>query len=184
MTLPTDVIYPLHSDLIKAGDPESLELYMRNLVETMTERDRQIVGNVNGNISQFMPEVFGLTVAGQGTYPAESQAGWYLRQGIMVDVWFDVVWSAHTGNGFMYLRLPYKVAKSPFVLLRPFAGILEQSTITLGAGYTSTFGEAEPDTFRYNLVQAGSGMATALLALPATGRILGHVRYIGQEIET
>jgi hypothetical protein len=182
MTLPTDIIYPLQTDLLKAGDPESLELYMRNLIETMTERDRQIVGNVNGTIQQFTPEVFGLTTAGTGTY--NGQAGWYLRQGIMVDVWFDVAWSAHTGTGFMYLLLPYKVAKSPGALLRPFIGLLEQSTITLGAGYASTFGEAEPDTFRYNLVQAGTGMTTALLALPASGRILGHVRYIGQEIES
>lgn len=184
MTLPTDVLLPLQSDLIKAGDPETLELYLRNLIETLTERDRQVVGNVNGTINQFSPVVKGSVTAGTGTYAAGEQVGWYLRQGIIVDVWFDVIWSAHTGAGFIYVELPYQVAASPnSTVMRPFVGQMETSGITYTVGYTSTFGEGEPNTFKYNLVQTGSAQTAALLAIPGSGRLLGHVRYIGKDIE-
>lgn len=177
MTLPIDIIFPLRPDQIRAGG-QQLELYIRDLVNSLTDMYKDVVNVVNGSLRQFTPVIAGRTTAGTGTY--SWQSGWYLRQGLMVDVWFDVQWTAHTGTGVMYLILPYKVANSEN---RPFAGTLATSTLAYTAGYTATFCEAEPDTFRCNLVQYGSGVAMANFNVTAAGRLIGHVRYPGQEFE-
>lgn len=178
MTLPTDIILPLRPEQIKSQDPDQLELYIRDLINSLTDMYQDIVGNVNGSTRQFTPVVKGATTSGTGTYT--SQVGWYLRQGLMVDVWFDVVWTAHTGTGSAYVQLPYKVANSA---IDPFAGTLGTATLALTAGYTATFCVAVPNTFQCNAIQYGSAVPMLNINVPAAGRFLGHVRYIGQEFE-
>lgn len=178
MTLPNDIIYPLDTDLLREGDFTSLKKYIRLLVESLTERDRQVVDVVNGTIQMFSPILKGSTVAGVGTY--NYQTGWYLRQGLMVDIWFDISWSAHTGTGNLYVELPYTVANSEN---NPFVGTLNSSNITYTAGYTAVTCRAEPNTIKCNIMQYGSGVALAVIAVPASGAISGHIRYIGKEFE-
>ena len=180
MTLPIDIILPLRPEQIKSGDPADLELYMRDLVNSLTDMYQSMVQNIDGTLQQYTPTIRGSVTAGTGTYTA--QTGWYLRQGIIVDVWFDIVWTAHTGTGNAIITLPYKVAKSPnSTLVRPFAGTLGSSVIPFAAGYTSLICEAEPDTFNCNGIEYGSGVPFINTGVTPVGRYIGHVRYPGQE---
>ena len=141
-----------------------------------------IVQNVNGDIRNFTAKVSGTTSAGVGTY--DHQIGWYLRQGLMVDVWFDVEWTAHTGTGNLFLNLPYKVfnTRSPTATNKPFVGVLQPDTVTFATGSAAVI-NAIPNTFRGEIWEYGSGVATANIALAGTGEIIGHIRYVGTEFE-
>jgi hypothetical protein len=178
MTLPTDIILPLRPEQINSADPAQRELYTRDLIYSLTRMYQDIAQNVNGDIREYSVTVEGSTTAGSATYT--NQTGIYLRQGLMVDVWFNVTWSGHTGSGDMYVTLPYQVFKG---LFDPWVGELFVSTIALTGGYTGTFGIAFSESFKYVVVQYGSGLPALNLALPASGSLYGHVRYVGTEFE-
>lgn len=177
MTLPTDIILPLETDLIKSGDPDSLELYMRNLIDTLTDMYQQLAQNVNGFIREWTPIVFGTTSDGTGTY--DHAGGFYLRQGIIVDVWYDVQWTAHTGTGNVGIKLPYKAANATTV---PWEDVCGFSTLNLGA-YSYLTSNVDPDSFDMLFVRNGSGLARQFQPIAGAGRLLGHARYIGKELE-
>lgn len=175
--LPQEIIFPLRPQQIKSGDPADLELYMRDLIYELTEMYTNIVNNVNGRLAQWTPVVKGFAVEGVGTYTY--QTGWYLRQGLIVDLWYDVAWTAHTGNGALIMNMPFKAANTENV---PWVGG-NWSDIALTAGYSNLVMSVNSDSFDGVLLQTGSGVAIANAILPAAGRILGHVRYVGKEFE-
>jgi hypothetical protein len=178
MTLPTDIILPLRPEQIKSGDPAQLELYMRDLVNSLTEWYQDSTQVINGSLQQWTPTVYGTTSAGTGTYAR--QTGWYLRQGLMVDLWFDVAWSAHTGSGNLAILLPYKVAKSDN---QPWVGVIQSKGLNnFGAG-TYLVMNAQPDSTEGTIVTCGSGIASSSIALAGNGGIVGHIRYVGQQFE-
>lgn len=165
MTLPTQINFP----------PED---NVREIVKTLAEMYENIAQAVNGDIREWTPKLVGLVTPGVGTYTR--QTGWYLRQGIIVDLWFDLEWTAHTGVGAAYIELPYKVKNSQNF---PWSGELNMSGITLGAGYTKLFLLAQPNTFFGLIFGEGSGVAFASLSIVTSGRLIGKIRYIGQEFE-
>lgn len=175
--LPQEIIFPLRANQIKSGDPADLELYMRDLINELTEMYTNIVNNVNGTLTQWTPVVKGFAVAGLGTYTR--QTGWYLRQGLIVDLWYDVAWTAHTGAGALIMNMPFKAANTQNT---PWVGG-NWSDIPLTAGYTNLVMSINSDSFDGVLLQTGSGVAIANAVLPAAGRIIGHVRYVGKEFE-
>src|SRR5690606_310373 len=128
---------------------EQLELYMRDLITTLTTMYQDIVQNCDGNIRQWTPIVFGFTTAGTATY--SRQTGWYLRAGLMVDLWFDIQWSGHTGTGALILQLPYKAAATENF---PWMDAVF-TTLALTAGYTSTMISANSDSIQGVVLQAG-----------------------------
>lgn len=180
MTLPTDIIFPLQTDLIKTGDPESLQLYLRNLIETLTDMYQQIAQNVNGYLRQWSPTAYGLSTAGTGTYT--HQDGWLRRSGIVTELWFDIGWSAHTGTGGLAILLPYKAAKSSN---QPWVGVIQSvsSSNNFGAGYTYLVWKAEQNTTQGTIVRCGSTVASAEQPIANVGSYVGYIQYIGQEFE-
>ncbi|MCK5344706.1 MAG: hypothetical protein KAR20_14930 [Candidatus Heimdallarchaeota archaeon] len=182
MTLPTNIILPLRNEAILSNDPKRNQQYQRELIFKLQEMYADIVQNVNGDIKEFDSTVSGTTSAGVGIY--DSQTGWYLRQGLMVDVWFDVEWTAHTGTGDLFLQLPYKVFNTRAFgeTNKPFVGVLQTSSVTFAVGTAATI-NAIPDTFRGEIWEYGTAVATANIALAGTGQIIGHVRYVGTEFE-
>lgn len=177
MTLPTELIFPLNEDRLKSRDPLAIGEYVQELVTTLSNMYRDLAQNVDGDYRQFVPKIIGSTIEGIGTYTY--QEGWYLRQGLMVDVWFTIQWSAHTGTGDAYVNLPYKVKN---VLTTPFVnGVF--GTYPLSAGYTCMFGSAESNTFNYFLYENGPGLTVQSLNVVGNGTVIGHIRYIGQQIE-
>lgn len=177
MTLPETNILPLRQDFEKWDD---LNKYLRELVFELTERDVQVAEAVNGYIKanafvqkdQWTPTLDGST--GNG-FTYTHQIGWVYRQRLLVDVWFDVAWSATTATGNLFLDLPYLVAVSAE---KPFVGVVQSSTFAYTGG-TGIVINAIPNTYRGEFWNVGTGFATANQAVAAAGQVIGHVRYIG-----
>lgn len=186
LTLPINIILPLRSEAILSNDPKKHEQYQREFVFRLQQMYADIVQNVNGDIREFSATVSGTTLTGVGTY--DHQTGWLLRQGLMVDIWFDVQWTAHTGTGNLFLNLPYKVfntrppAVAPGDTSMPFVGVLQPSSVTFASGTASVI-NAIPNTFRGEIWSYGDGIPTENVAIAGTGQIIGHIRYVGTEFE-
>jgi len=182
LTLPTNIILPSPT-----ADPESFIKYQQDLISSLQSMYEDIAENVNGEFrSEYGPDeggswtpiLKGTTSAGIFTY--SSQVGWALRKGIMVDAWFDIIWTSQSGaSGNLYVELPYLVAVSNGM---PFVGTIQSSGITYSGG-TGIVINAIQNTFRGELWNVGSGFTTANQSVTSSGRITGSIRYIGQEYE-
>ena len=186
MTLSTEITLPAIDKEI-VDDSVKMERYLRDLTRDLEQMYIEVAEGVNGNIKtndslaqdSYTPEVFSSGAAeGTGTY--DHQIGWVLRKGIIVDTWFDVQWTAHTGTAGvpMYISLPYLVAQSA---QKPFVGVLYSSNITFAGSYITC--NAAPNTRRCNIWTSTSAGAGAQVNLDTTGQFAGHIRYIGQGIE-
>lgn len=182
MSVPTNWIFPLHAEKILSENGEQQEQHWREFIFTLQRMYEQLSQGINGTLradtfpgsQQWTPVLQGGTA---GTFTYTHQVGWVLRRGIIVDVWFDVAWTAAgTAAGNLYLQLPYIVAKS---LQKPFVGVVQSSTLAYTGG-TGIVINAIPNTYRGEFWNVGSGFATANQAVVATGQLIGHIRYIGQ----
>lgn len=145
---------------------------------------RGAFGTANEN---WTPILKGTSVTGTFTYT--HQVGWALRQGLLVDCWYDVAWTGSgTAAGNLYVELPYEVASSnqdssvSASLQTPFVGVVQSSTLAYTGG-TGIVLNAIPNTFRGEFWNVGTAFATANQAVVAAGRLIGHVRYLGHGYE-
>jgi hypothetical protein len=180
MTLPTTIILPLRTDY----SDEDMDRYLRDLVYQIQDFYEQVAENVNGfirNNAEVDQAVWTPTLAGTGagTFTYTQQAGWSIRQGIFTEIFFDITWSATTATGDLYVELPYIVTLSDGM---PFVGVLQPSSIAF-APATNLVINGIPNSYRGEIWTIGSGAATANLAVPASGRLIGNLRYIGLEDE-
>jgi len=182
MTLPLTTTLPLRSEQIETGGKE-LASYLNELIDHLEDQYEQVAYAVNGDIRQdvdtgsrqFLPTISGSTIAGVGTYTR--QIGIVLRQGIMVDVWFDVAWTAHTGTGNLILNLPYLVAINAG---NPFVGVC--NTVTIGfTGFVTC--SAVPNTRQLQFIDSRTGAAAVTIGIIAAATVRGHIRYVGQQYE-
>ena len=183
MTLPLDTLLPLHSEKIKEGG-ESLNTYLRDLTTTLQRQYDDIAHTINGDTRrsvdtgsrQYTPTVSGLTTAGVGTYV--HQTGWVFRQGLMIDFFFDLRWTAHTGTGSLIVDMPYQCAEIDHF---PFVGPIMAQNVVF-TGYLS--GVALPGTRSLEIVDTRSGLAFNNITVPNTDTTLrGTIRYVGVGIE-
>lgn len=180
MTIAPSIIFPLRADFSNFDD---IDRYMRDLIFELQNMYEELALGINGSIKSdsqtqrenWTPELDGTGVSGTFTY--NHQVGWVFRQGIIVDIWFDVSWSASgTAAGNLYLKLPYKVANSS---QKPFSCPLQTSIIGYGGGQSLLSINAIPSTYRGEIWSSGSGTATANVAVAASGQLIGHCRYLG-----
>ena len=186
MTIPSEIILP--------EPPASIDGELRSYLYDYTKEIQRIYENIaistNGTYlyanpdsavgydqNVWQPEVFGVSVAGAGTY--DHQVGYTVRKGIVVNAFFDIQWSAHTGSGNFYVELPYKVRKADNM---PFVGTAQTSNFTLGSIDYAVF-NAIPNTYRLELWSVTTAAATANIALDTAARVIGSITYIGQEDE-
>jgi len=183
MTIPQETILPVHSERIMAGGHD-LDRYIRELVKKLTEDYQSLAQGVNGElrndqdtgIRAYTPTISGSTAAGAGTYT--HQNGWVFRQGLLVDVWFDIRWSAHTGTGNLLVDLPYLVAQNS---QEPWVCAVAAQNITFTDYLT---GNALSNTRTLEILDNRSGTTWANIAITnADTTLRGHVRYVGQQIE-
>ena len=188
MTIPSNIILPLHSEMVKSGKPDDLDKYLRELIFSLQTMYEQLAQGVNGDIRADFSEagrtwtpILKDTANAGTTFTYDHQIGWVLRQGLIVDVWFDIKWTANTGaiTGNMYIELPYKVAVTE---QKPFVGVLQPSVFTYTGG-TECVINAIDDTYRGEIWNCGSAFTTANQASAAAGHLIGHIRYIGQQDE-
>ena len=132
MTVPTNIVLPLRRDF---GTKEDIDKYLVDLIFELQQMYEQLASGINGDIKssyylqrqQWTPILKGATTAGTFTY--SHQIGWVFRQGLIVDVWFDILWTNQAGAaGNLYVELPYKVAVSD---QKPFVGVLQTATKSL-----------------------------------------------------
>lgn len=189
MSLMADADIPYRRELILSGRPADLDMYLRELITELQDQLRDIKTAFGGSYSWsentgsqgafWQPEVFGATTAGAGTYAANKQIGTVRRSDNMVELFFDVTWSAHTGTGNMYVQLPYKPITSQE---KPFVGVIQDSGITYTAG-TRLVMNAIQNTFRGEIWTCGDGVATGNQAITNSGQLIGYIRYMGQFYE-
>lgn len=175
MTLPTDIILPEPEDF--SSDPSE---YIANLIDKLQDMYEDVASNVNGTFrnesdvdgSEWIPTLTGSATAGSFTYT--SQIGWVFRQGIMVDVWGQISWSATTATGNLVVNLPYQSTKSS----APFIGTCSTSGITYGSGTYPNL-SAISGSYTANIVTSGSAATSSTLPVVASGSINFYIRYIG-----
>lgn len=182
MSLPTDIILPLESDLLRASGDQNNESFQSILIRSLKEMYSDIADNVNGYIRAFSPEVFG-TNPNEGTATYTLQDGFYRRAGILTEIWFDVVWSAHTGTGDLVIQLPYEAADAVGQL---WVGTAESTSgsNTFTGGYTYLNLNMLEGTYNVNVHENGTGVASQPLAVANAGGYRGYIRYLGKEIES
>jgi len=184
MTVPKSIFLPTKKD---GNGDEGSDKYLLEMIYEVQRMYDNLAKGINGDIkSSFLsqkqnwtPTLEGTGVTGTFTYT--NQYGWVLRQGLMVDVWADIWWTASGGaTGNLYVVLPYIVANSSG---GPFVGSVQSSIFAYGAGQTYVVINAMPNTYRGEFWASGSGVATTRLAVPNAGHLLFHVRYLGVQDE-
>ena len=185
MSLSPTIQLPLQTERILSDDPKELEKYLRELTFTLQRMYEELADNINGDIRnqaletgrKWTPTLNGST---SGTFTYDHQIGWILRKGLMVDLWFDIKWSAvGTAANNLYLELPYEVATS---LQKPFVGVVQSSAFAYTGG-TGIVINAIPNTYRGEFWNVGDGFTTANQSVVASGQLIGHIRYIGKQDE-
>lgn len=182
MTLPITTVLPLHSEKIKQGG-QPLDSYLRELIFSLQRQYEDIAQAINGDIrtevsqgsGRYLPTIVGTTGDGTATYAR--QIGYVVRQGLMVDVWFDLDWTLHTGTGDLTVTLPYLVALGDG---NPFIGAVNTQTIAF-SGYVVGMGQS--NSRQMLLIDSASGVASVNISMLAAASLRGHLRYVGQEIE-
>lgn len=189
MTLPQTIILPLHTDRIESGEPDELSSYIRDLVFELQTMYSNLADAINGSTradyditrSSWTPILKGSTTAGTFTYT--HQVGFSFRQGLMVDLWFDVAWtSSGTAAGNLVLELPYKVTKVSTANTKPFMGAVQPSNVAFTGG-TGIVINAIPNNFNGEFWNIGDGFVTANQLVVGSGQLIGHIRYIGVQNE-
>lgn len=184
MTVPKSIFLPTKKD--GSGD-EASDKYLLEMIYEVQRMYDNLAKGVNGDIKSsslsqrqnWTPTLEGTGITGIFTYT--NQYGLVLRQGLMVDVWADIFWTAIGGaTGSLYVVLPYIVANS---LGQPFVGCVQSSTLAYGAGQTYAVINAIPNTYRGEFWASGGGAATTRLSVPNAGRLIFHVRYLGVQDE-
>lgn len=184
MTLDSNIILPLHSERIKSHNPEDREAYMRELIFSLQRMYEEIAQAVNGNIGndqetglrQYLPVVTG-TSGTNGAETYQKQTGWYLRKGILVDVWVDLAFTGHTGTGNTQISLPYL---SAVTANNPFQGSMAAGTISYTTNYTQVSWNVGSNSLVADVLESGSGQSLQSLPMAAAATFRGHIRYIGR----
>jgi len=183
MTIPFTTILPLHSERIKQGGDE-LDRYIRELIATLQRQYEDVAQAVNGDIrssvdidsKKYTPTVSGATTAGTGTYV--HQVGWVYRQGLLVDVFIDIRWNAHTGSGILQIDLPYLCTESAE---NPFVCVVSSENITFSGYLTGTI---VPGTRELQIYDNRSGTTFNNISISGSDTTLrAHIRYVAQGIE-
>lgn len=186
MSLPSTIQLPLHSDYIRSQNPEDMEKYMRELVFTLQTMYEDLADGINGQIrsdfqeqqQNWKPILKGTSADGTFTYT--HQSGLVRKQGLLVDVWGDVQWSAQAGaTGNLYVELPYIVAN---VNNMPLVGVVQPSSITFTGG-TDLVINGIDDTYKGEFWYTGDGIATGNQAVVNSGRLIFHLRYLTKDDE-
>lgn len=185
MTIPPNWPFALNTERILSENRKDMEVHWREFVVSLNRMYETVAQATNGTFRTagldegraWIPVLNGAT---PGTFTYSQQYGWIYRQGLLVDCWFDVAWTAvGTAAGNLYLELPYKVAITSGM---PFVGVVQSSAITYTGG-TGIVVNAISNTYRAEFWNVGSGFTTANQAVVGSGRLIGHVRYIGQQNE-
>lgn len=187
MTLPDNIQLPLKDELIAQGG-KPLVNYMQELTRTLQTQYEENARAINGSFRQselsgsqkWVPKLID-SADTDITFTYDHQSGMVWRRRNMVDLWFDVKWSAASAalTGNMYVELPYKVIN---INNKPFVGICQPSVFAYTGG-TDCVVNAIPDSYRLEVWNTGNGFTSANQLSVTAGHLIGSIRYVGQTEE-
>lgn len=187
MSLPSELYIPFKRGAITSDDVGAADAYFQDVIGILQAGYGDLASSINGLMrtdagaqdTLWTPVLADTLAAGTTfTYAANGQVGWVLRRGLMVDVFFNLVWTAASAAlaGNMYVKLPYKVAVTNG---KPFVGVVQTSTFAYtGGSYCVINGIS--NSVRGEVWNCGSAFTTANQQSKTTGTLCGHLRYIGQ----
>jgi len=142
--------------------------------DDIEEMYREMADAINGFQGTWDVTVDGSST-GTGTYT--TQAGYYYRHGLLVDCWFQVVWSAHTGSGDLRIQFPFQIKLSSDI----WVGEVICNSVNYPSGTQASL-KGINNTYYAEMISTGDNIASAKVQLAGTGDVIGHIRYIGQEL--
>jgi len=156
-------------------------IYVDNNVDDMSLKMKdsytELARAVNGVVESFTPTLYGSTTAGTVTYT--TQTGWYYRQGILIDVFFNVQWSNWVGgSGDINLMLPYTVFNSTDDIFNGTVGTNNLNYANASDTYVTM--RLDSNSKKAYFVSHQYGGAEGNLQVQASGGLCGSIRYIGQ----
>ena len=160
MTLPSEYNF--------SGDAQEQLRQLKNMYLSLRE-------SVEGYTQSFDGVVYGSSTAGTCTYTKNDC--YYVRRGVIVDVFYGVTWTGHTGTGNLYLKLPF-FEKGFTDSVNASAVIAANITFPAGTVYLVARSLANNDFIRIEAIK--SATTPAILTIPAAGTLYFHHSYIGQ----
>jgi hypothetical protein len=145
------------------------------LVNDLTEMYRLLRESIEGYTEEFEGVIFGSSADGVGTYT--SNDCYYVRRGTVIDLFYNIVWSAHTGTGDLRIKLPFfeKGFASP-VSISPI--VVDNMTWPSGNHYLVVEGQPDQD---YAIIKScKTAAASQTVQMDGSAGISFHHRYIGQ----
>lgn len=152
MSLPRDMVFP----------DNEMSGYLQTMYLRLSE-------NINGKIRSYADNdssVWTPTFTPASNITYSQQVGWIFRQGLLTDIWFDIIFTNNTESSFS-LMLPYKVIKTQG---NPFVGFLVSPS--------GLFISAQSNSYE-GLIINNSFVSTPI----SSGRVCGYLRYLGVEGE-
>lgn len=165
-------------------NPEQYGEFLKDLKEDIEKQYSKLADGINGSFQwdegpateKFQPRVLGTTAEGQATY--SNRFGWSYRQGVLVDIWCDVSWTAHTGTGKLFIEMPYEALNLSGT---PFVGSVQADDITITGD--NLVANVIPGSFRCEIWENVSGASSEQIDIASAGRLIVNVRYIAREAE-
>ena len=146
-----------------------------NLVRDLSEMYRILRESIEGYTEEFEGVIFGSSADGVGTYT--SNDCYYVRRGVVVDLFCHMEWSAHTGTGDLRVKLPF--FEKGFVSPTSVSAIRTYN-LTWPAGSTHVILKGQPDQ-DYALIEGCRDAGTVqTVQMDGAAAISFHHRYIGQ----
>jgi hypothetical protein len=145
------------------------------LVNDLTEMYRLLRESIEGYTEEFEGVIFGSSADGVGTYT--SNDCYYVRRGTVIDLFYHIVWSAHTGTGDLRIKLPFfeKGFASP-TSISP----IRTYNLAWPAGSTYVIIKGQPGE-DYALIEGCRDAGTVqTVQIDTAATISFHHRYIGQ----
>lgn len=149
MSLPSDMVFP----------DNEISGYLQEMYLRLSE-------NINGKIRSYAENdssIWKPNFGSSSTITYTQQVGWIFRQGLLTDIWFDIIFGGKASS----LILPYKVIKTEG---NPFVGFLTSPS--------GLFIAAQSNSYEGVIVNS-SFTSTPI----SSGRLCGYLRYLGVEGE-
>lgn len=151
MSLPREMVFP----------DNEMSGYLQQMYVRLSD-------NINGKIRSYADNDSSVWKPrfNSSTLTYSQQIGWIFRQGLLTDIWFDIIFTTSASQS-LTLILPYKVIKTAG---SPFSGFLVSPT--------GLFISAKSNSYE-GMILNSSFSSVAL----KSGRVCGYLRYLGVEGE-
>ena len=168
---------------------EYLNKLVRRLEDSYVDQaeilNRTYKTSTEASFKRWLPIIVGSTTDGVADDPYVRQFGWSARSALMTDIFFELSWTGHTGEGDLQILLPYTVADSlggTAYQANIFIGAVLPGSIAAPGGQVAASLEAISGSTRATLVSytLGGVKANVQISDNRTGSLQGSLRYVGK----